>query len=219
MKKFSTGLVVIAVLLASTPCFAGVARDRLETFTQGLESLRGTFVQRVHDAGGRVTESSRGTVALRAPRLFRWKYDDPFPQLIVADGDNVWVHDEDLEQVTVKNQSLEESQSPLTVLIENAPLERDYTVSEPPESDGLAWLKLVPKAKEASFETCELGFSDAGLTRMVLTDALGQRNELSFGKWERNPKLPPDTFRFTPPEGADLIGEPVKNADIYPIKN
>ena len=219
MKRTSVTLLAFAALVASATAHAGAARDRLESFTQGLESLRGTFVQKVHDAGGRITESSNGTVALRAPRLFRWKYEDPFPQLIVADGDNVWVHDEDLDQVTVKNQSLEESQSPLTVLIENAPLERDYAVSEPPESDGLAWLKLVPKAKDASFETCELGFSDAGLARMVLTDSLGQRNELSFGNWERNPALPDDTFRFTPPPGADVIGEPVENADVYPIKN
>ena len=219
MKRTSVTLFALAALLASASTSAGMARDRLETFTQGLESLRGNFVQKVHDAGGRVTESSNGTVALRAPRLFRWKYEDPFPQLIVADGDNVWVHDEDLDQVTVKNQSLEESQSPLTVLIENAPLERDYSVSEPPESGGLAWLKLVPKAKDASFETCELGFTEAGLAKMVLTDALGQRNELSFGNWERNPKLPQDTFRFTPPPGADVIGEPVENADVYPIKN
>ncbi|HET9485542.1 MAG TPA: outer membrane lipoprotein chaperone LolA [Xanthomonadales bacterium] len=197
---------------------AGPARDRLEAFTKGLDALQGEFVQQVYDAEGRLDETSKGSLALKAPRLFRWKYDAPFPQLIVADGDNVWIHDEDLEQVTVRKQSLEEAQSPLTVLTDLAQLDRDYTVTESGAKDGLEWLTLVPKAEEAPFRQALLGFAGSGvLGRMVLEDTLGQRNEISFRNWKVNPPLDAATFRFTPPDGVDVVGEPAVAAKVTPL--
>lgn len=212
-------LVAATLFLAATSAFAGPARDRLESFSDGLRSLQGRFVQQVHDANGQLKESSRGTVALKAPRAFRWHYEEPFPQLIVADGNNVWIHDEDLDQVTVKNQSFEEAQSPLTVLTDLGQLDARYTVREGGARDGLEWLELVPRAKEPSFTTARLGFSGEGLARMELVDTLGQRNTIRFSGWKRNAALDPKLFTFTPPAGADVIGEPVDNAESFPVKD
>jgi outer membrane lipoprotein carrier protein len=199
---------------------AGAARDRLDAFASGLAGLQGSFTQVVRDANGVLQEQSQGTVALRAPRQFRWEYQAPYPQLIVADGSNVWVHDLDLEQVTVRSQSAEESQSPLTVLTDLALLERDYRVSEAGESEGVAWLRLEPRAAEAPFERCDLGFeATQGLVSMRLHDSLGQRNEIRFADWARNPAFAADAFTFTVPEGADLIGEPIVAAQAFPIRD
>lgn len=216
LRKTAAALLLLLPALAH----AGPARDRLESFANGLESLRGDFVQQVYDVEGRLDETSEGSLALQAPRRFRWAYEAPYPQLIVADGDNVWIHDEDLEQVTVKKQSLEEAQSPLTVLTDLSQLERDYTVTESGEKDGLQWLTLVPKAEESSFRKAMLGFDgDARLGRMVLEDTLGQRNEIAFSHWETNPKLDASTFRFVPPDGVDVVGEPVQAAAVAPLKD
>lgn len=215
-------LFATASIAAAPPARAGEARERLAAFTDGLRSLDAKFTQQVYDADKTLKETATGTLALNAPRQFRWSYEEPFPQLIVADGDNVWIWDEDLEQVTVKNQSLEEAQSPLTVLIDPAQLERDYAVTEPPAHDNLVWLDLAPKSDEAPFARAEIGFdpeADAAISlkRMVLTDTLGQRNELTFRQLQRNPALAPEHFRFTPPAGADVIGEPVRSAEVKPI--
>jgi outer membrane lipoprotein carrier protein len=206
-------------MLLGSVAFAGPARERLDAFANGLDALRGTFTQEVFDADGRSTETSKGSVALKAPRQFRWEYEAPFPQLIVADGSNVWVWDKDLDQVTVRNQSAEESQSPLTVLTDLSLLEREYTLRESGERDGFQWLELKPKAEEAPFERCELGLAADGLARMVLHDTLGQRNELRFARWERNPALDATLFAFTPPEGVDVVGKPVESAEAIPIKD
>lgn len=207
-----------ASLFFATTAHAATARAQLDAFTNGLDALNGTFVQQVYDADGRLGETSKGTVALQAPRQFRWEYADPFPQLIVADGRNVWIWDKDLDQVTVRAQSLEESQSPLTVLTDLNQLDRDYRASEDGERDGVTWLKLVPVAKEASITEADLGFSNDELVRMVLTDNLGARNELRFGRWQRNPKLDASMFTFAVPEGVDVVGEPVEGADAFPVK-
>lgn len=214
-------LAIALLLPLSLPAVAaGPARERLDAFARGLDGLQGRFTQVVHDANGLLQEQSEGRVALQAPRQFRWEYHAPYPQLIVADGSNVWVHDLDLEQVTVRSQSAEESQSPLTVLTDLALLERDYRVSEAGEAEGLAWLRLEPRAAEAPFVHCDLGFdATRGLASMRLLDGLGQRNEIRFADWTRNPDFADDAFAFTVPEGADLIGEPVRAAQAFPIRN
>jgi outer membrane lipoprotein carrier protein len=108
-------LFALGLAAASSTAIAD-ARAQLDAFSKGLDGLRGSFVQNVIPADGGQGETSSGTLALKAPRQFRWTYAEPFPQEIVADGLNVWIHDVDLEQVTVRGQSGAESQSPLTVL-------------------------------------------------------------------------------------------------------
>ena len=134
-------LPMAAILVAGT-AFAG-ARDTLDQFTTGLKGLDGQFTQQVYDADGRLKETSSGRVALSAPRLFRWEYVKPYPQLIVADGAKVWVYDPDLEQVTVRPQGAEEQDSPLAALIDPSKLDRDFVVGEAGTADGLEWLSLA----------------------------------------------------------------------------
>ncbi len=214
--RLLTALLLVLFLAAPAAAVAD-ARGQLDAFSAGLDGVRGSFVQTVYAADGRETETSRGTLALKAPRQFRWQYDAPFPQLIVADGLNVWVHDVDLEQVTVRAQSSEEAQSPLTVLTDLGLLERQFNVAPLADADGIAWLRLTSKADEPAFASCDLGFQGQQLVRMVLRDHLGQRNELRFAQWERNPALDPALFTFVPPEGTDVVGEPVAGAQAFPI--
>ncbi len=201
----TTALLVTA--LSAMTALAG-ARDDLDTFSKGLKGLDGQFAQTVYDANGKLKETSSGRVAMSAPRLFRWEYLKPYPQLIVADGNKVWVFDPDLEQVTVRPQGVEEQNSPLAALIDPGKLEKDFLVKEAGSKNGLEWLVLSPKnTAEASFKSARLGFGKAGLTRMHVTDTLGQRTEISFSGWKRNPVFARATFRYAPPEGVDVIGE------------
>lgn len=212
-------LAVLVLALASGSAFAG-ARDRMQDFTHGLKGLDGRFEQRVFDPNGKQTEHSSGTVELSAPRLFRWAYVKPYAQLIVADGNHIWIHDPDLDQVTVRNQSFEEQASPLTVLIDPTELQRQFVVKETGASGGLEWLQLTPrKADGAPFEKARLGFGVGGLVKMELFDALGQRTEMNFSGWRRNPGFAANRFRFTPPKGADVIGEVSPGAKVTPLRD
>jgi outer membrane lipoprotein carrier protein len=222
MKKSTALARCFALALSLMMCLAHAAdgaRTRLDAFAQGLNALSGTFAQAQYDADNRPGDTATGDLALNAPRQFRWRYAEPFPQLIVADGDNVWIYDEDLDQVTVRKQSLEEAQSPLTVLTDLSQLDRDYRVREAGERAGMLWLELTPTAKEPAFVRCELGFQGNDLAMLVMHDNLGGRNELRFGAWQRNPTLDPKLYAFTPPPGADVIGEAVEHAEVFPIEN
>ena len=207
IAKTSMAMALVITAFANT-AIAG-ARDDLNAFTKGLKGLDGQFAQQVFDAKGKLKESSSGKVALSAPRLFRWEYVKPYPQLIVADGKTVWVYDPDLQQVTRRPQGVEEQNSPLSALIDPGKLDAQFVVKEDGTSAGLDWLVLAPKgnAGDASFRSARLGFADNALTKMQVVDALGQRTEINFSGWKRNPAFPASTFRYTPPKGVDVIGE------------
>ena len=198
--------VGLAAVLFANVAVAG-ARDQLSTFTNGLRGLEGQFSQQVYDANGKRKEASSGRVALSAPRLFRWEYVKPFPQLIVADGKTVWVYDPDLQQVTKRPQGVEEQNSPLAALIDPAKLDKEFVVRELPDEAGLQWLQLTPRdGTDASFQSARLGFNAQGLARMRVIDALGQRTEIAFQAWKRNPRFSTGTFRYAPPKGVDVVG-------------
>lgn len=200
-------MAALAAIFVAGSAFAG-ARDSLDSFTRDLKGLDGQFAQQVFDVDGRLKESASGRVALSAPRLFRWEYSKPYPQLIVADGKKVWIHDPDLDQVTVRAQGAGEQDSPLAALIDPSRLEREYNVREAGSEDGVEWLLLTPKqADEASFASARLGFDAKGLARMQVVDALGQRTDIAFSGWKKNPAFAKGTFSFVPPKGVDVVGE------------
>lgn len=202
-------LLVALSLFASCAFAATGARARLDAFANGLHALRGNFTQTVYDAHGNITGSSSGYFALQAPRLFRWQVTDPYQQLIVADGKKVWVYEPDLEQVTVRDQGSEEAHSPLTVLTDLSQLDADFNATDAGMRDGLDWLHLVSRSKEPQFEYAEIGFDASGPRRMVFKDTLGNRTEIAFSGWQRNPLLPASTFVFVAPKGTDVVGDAV----------
>lgn len=198
---------LIGTFLFAATASAG-ARDDLKAFTTGLKGLDGQFEQQVYDAKGKLKETSSGRVALSAPRLFRWEYAKPYPQLIVADGNKVWVYDPDLQQVTVRAQGSEEQNSPLSALIDPARLDKQFDVQESGIADGLQWLTLTPRSEgDASFQSARLGFGKAGLVRMEVVDAVGQNTKIGFSNWKRNPGFAATTFKYTPARGVDVVGD------------
>ena len=205
--KHSLRFLALGAVLVTSTAFAG-ARDELKSFTTGLKGLDGQFTQQVHDGNGKLKETSSGQVSLSAPRLFRWEYTKPYPQLIVADGSKVWIYDPDLQQVTVREQGAEEQNTPLSALIDPGKLDQQFNVKEAGTADGLQWLAFTPKnGGEASFESARLGFGKEGLARMEVKDAVGQRTTLSFSGWKRNPAFASGTFKYAPGKGVDVIGD------------
>jgi len=219
MKVF-TAIALLSAALSVSSAASADARTQMSAFTQGIKGIEAHFEQKVFDGNGHQTENSAGTVKLSVPRQFRWEYQTPSPQLIVADGDHVWIYDPDLQQVTVRNQSFEEQSSPLAVLIDPTELDRQFKVSEGGKADGLDWMLLAPrKSDDAPFLKAKLGFGPVGLVRMELDDALGQHTVIGFSAWNRNPKFAAGTFSFVPPKGADVVGDVGEAAEVTPLKN
>ncbi len=212
-------ILLLSSLISVSAHAAETARSRLEAFSNGIRIISAHFEQSVIGAKGNRGETSSGTLALKAPRQFRWQTTTPYEQLIVADGNRVWIYDPDLEQVSVRGQGAEEAHSPLSVLTDLSQLDHEFSATEAGDREGMQWLKLISKAREPEFAFAELGFDKSNLARMRFEDSLGNTTEILFSNWQRDPKLPADTFTFTPPAGVDVVGDPGADAEIFPIEN
>jgi outer membrane lipoprotein carrier protein len=203
---FLATLSVLAIPSAVT-AQSGPARVQLERFTNGLESLHARFDQQVINADGLVEEKSSGQLWIAHPNRFRWEYGGDFPELVVADGEKVWLYDEMLEQVTIRQQSSLTSDSPLTLLTDINQLDVQFDVRELGDDSGLDLLELRAHNPESQFERVLLGLDDDKVLLMTMEDAFGLRTEIRFEDIKRNPQLNEELFHFTPPQGVDVIGD------------
>jgi chaperone LolA len=202
-------LLKSAVLLTwaiATQAQAG-AIEQLRSFLTQTTSARGEFVQRVARGSGAAVQESGGRFVFQRPGRFRWSYERPYEQLIVADGQRLTIFDRDLNQATVRKLQTSLPSSPASILFGSNDFEREFEVSDAGARDGLEWIAARPRAKDTPFERIEIGFRDGLPGAMLLVDSFGQTTRLAFAKVERNPKLEADTFRFTPPKGADVLTE------------
>jgi outer membrane lipoprotein carrier protein len=184
------------------------AISSLKTFVRDTRTVRATFSQTVLDRNMQVVQKGGGTMQFERPGKFRWVYEKPYKQLIVGDGAKVWFYDQDLNQVTVRKLDVAIGSSPAALLAGSGDIENDFDLSEiNPEGD-TEWLEAKPKARESTFEWVRLGFSrDGVLKAMELHDNFGQTTMLAFSRLERNPRISAELFKFSPPEGADVISE------------
>lgn len=210
--------LALALLLIANVAVAATAREQLVAFLGDVRVLKGEFEQVVIDDLGEVIEESEGELALAAPRQFRFEYRTPYPQLLLADGEKLWVYDPDLEQVSVRAQSTEEANSPLTLILEPEALDEIFMVTEGGMEHELQWLLLTPLEQRNDFDRLDLGFDQNGLRTMQYRDPNGQRTQLRFANWQRDPALPADYFRFEPPAGVDVVGlEAIDSAQVQPL--
>jgi len=207
-RRVLAALACAALVPALQPFAASASSlDRFSQFLSATQSAKGEFEQKVLDKGGRIVQQSRGTLAFQRPGKFRWTYVKPYAQLIVGDGTRVWIYDEDLQQVTVKRVDQALTSTPAALLAGNNEAMRAFRISDHGEKDGLEWLEAVPRDKEGGFERVRMGFGFGGLEAMEFYDSFGQITLLRFTSLTRNPTLEPSTFRFSPPKGADVVGE------------
>ena len=208
-QQFVTILLKSAILLTSVLAtqVQAAAIEQLRSFLTQTTSARGEFIQRVSRGSGAAVQETGGRFVFQRPGRFRWSYERPYEQLIVADGQRLTIFDRDLNQATVRKLQTSLPSSPASILFGSNDFEREFEVSDAGARDGLEWISARPRAKDTPFERIEIGFRDGLPGAMLLVDSFGQTTRLAFAKVERNPKLDADTFRFTPPKGADVLTE------------
>jgi len=200
-------LAVIAFGCGLLPPAGAASLDQLRSFLTQTTSARGEFVQRVAGRSGSAQPTSSGRFVFQRPGKFRWSYDKPYEQLIVADGSRLVLYDKDLNQVTIRKLGSALPSSPASILFGSNDFEKEFEVTDAGAKDGLEWVEAKPRAKDSTFERIEIGFRDGLPQAMRLADNFGQVTQLTFAKVERNPKLDAEAFRFTPPKGADVLTE------------
>ena len=188
---------------------ADEGRKLLDAFVKDVHSMTASFEQSLVDADNITLETSRGSMQIRKPGQFRWSYVEPYVQILVADGLNVWSYDVDLEQVTVKAQADVLANTPALLLGGTRDVLDEFEYVESFRDRGTIWVRLLPKNTDNGFSQVELGFDEGVLRRMIFTDSLEQTTLIALLDVSLNETLDDSFFEFTVPDDADLVGEPV----------
>lgn len=208
MRRLAARALLAATLSLAALAAHASALERFREFVRSTPSASANFVQKVYDQDHKLVQESKGSFVFQRPGRFRWTYVSPMPQLIVGDGERVWIYDQDLDQVTVRRMAHALGSTPAALLAGSQDVEQAFYLSEAGEHAGLAWLEAKPRGQDAGFSKILLGMGPDGVQAMELFDHFGQTTVLGFSDLKRNPKIEPGLFRFTPPKGADVLGEP-----------
>lgn len=200
-------LFSLSVFALPSPAAPSGGIAEMHAFLRDVHSLKADFTQVVLDSNLKQVKQSTGTLTIKRPDRFRWDYLKPNSEIIVADGKRLWLYDVDLQQVTVKPLNDTLAASPAVLLSGSNDVEKSFSVEDLGAKEGLEWVSLVPKVKDTDFDNVKLGFKGDDVAVMELKDNLGNLTRITFSRLQRNVSVADDVFRFTPPKGADVIGD------------
>ncbi|MDM7948457.1 outer membrane lipoprotein chaperone LolA [Hydrogenophaga sp.] len=185
----------------------------LETFLRDVTGGQARFTQvvtsplRAGETQAR-TKTSTGTFEFLRPNRFRFDYNNPFPQAIVADGQTLWLHDVDLNQVTARRQQDVLGSTPAALIASGTDLKalgESFELKSAPSAQGLDWIDAKPRQQNGQLQRVRVGWRQGQLAVLEIADSLGQRSVLTFTEWQPASSVATERFRFTPPAGADVI--------------
>jgi outer membrane lipoprotein carrier protein len=196
-------LLAVLLGLAASLAYAD-AVDTLRAFVREAQSGTSSFTQTVTSPDGARKKTSSGSFEFLRPNRFRFAYAKPFEQLIVADGNKVWIYDADLNQASSRKLAQALGSTPAALLAGGA-LDKDFELAAQPARDGLEWVLATPRQADSTVQSMRVGFRGKELAAIEIADAFGQRSLLQFNDFKANVTLAPERFRFAPPAGADVI--------------
>ena len=201
--KINKGFWLLLGLLITGGAMAKNPQELLKAVRADLQGMTAAFKQYELTEGNRQVDVNTGTVWMQSPDRFRWLYTDPVEQLIVADGEQVWVYDEDLEQVTVKQQNNE--LNPIYVIINDELSNEHYDIAYELSSHGIDWVSLTPKVHSEEVRAVWLALEDDLVKQIKVFNQFDQVMVFEFHQIKRNPEMSADLFSFTPPDGVDVV--------------
>ena len=193
------------IVLAGSGTALASPVERLDALLGGTQTLVAEFTQTVYDEDARRIQDSGGTVHLHRPGRFRWTYRPPISQVIVADGERVWLYDQDLEQVTVRRIDAALGNTPALLLTHGGKLGEVFLTTALGDEGDLEWVELVPRSPDATFTWIRVGSDTRQIRVLRMADSFGQITELRFSDAQVNAELDNALFQFSVPDGVDVI--------------
>ena len=204
MRRSPFSAAIVAVALTTSLAASAAPVDTLREFVRDVKSGHAQFTQTVTSPDGAKKKSSSGSFDFERPNRFRFAYAKPFEQTIVADGEKVWIYDRDLNQVSSRRITQALGATP-AALLSGGSLDKDFDLANLPPRDGLEWAEAKPKATDGAFQSVRVGFRGKDLAALEIIDGFAQKSLLRFDAFAANAPIAAETFRFTPPAGADVI--------------
>ena len=207
--KFTIAALLATNAFAFSTIASAAALDQFKSFVASTKSAKGEFTQQQlgKSKSGKASPASSGSFVFARPGKFIWTYQKPYEQVLQADGDQLYIYDKDLNQVTVRKLGNALGSSPAAILFGSNDLEKNFTLAEAGNRDGLEWLSATPKAKDTTFEQIGIGMKDGAPQAMELKDNFGRTTLLKFTSFQRNPALGAQAFKFEVPKGAEVVSQ------------
>lgn len=207
-KQYIQLYKIIFIFFISVTISVNAENDTpLDKFLNKLDTFQADFKQTLINEKGEELETVTGIVYMQSPGKFRWDYKDPYSQIIITDGITLWVYDEDLEQVTIKNISGTIDETPAAILSGEQNINEHFVILDMGDIYGYDWIELTPKNVDNQYSRIRMGFDKDRLGMMVMFDNLGQTTRIDFQNSSRNKGLESSLFKFEPPEGVDIIDD------------
>lgn len=213
MNAATKHLWVVAVLLLIAVCPTYAAKiakpgaDSLHRFFSEVNSFSARFKQVVLDERQNPVQESSGLLWIERPNKFRWDYEKPYRQQIVADGKRLWIYDAGLQQVTVRSLSGGLGDTPAMLLAGRGRLDERFIIKPLDTQNDLEWVQLTPRRKDSGYEDIRIGFVLGKLRALEMVDGFGHVTRVTLESSRENPRIESARFSFTPPEGVDVVGE------------
>lgn len=208
MNYYKSLFVCFFCLVTSTSVFAVERVDPLKSFLNDFNSLQANFSQSLLNENGEEIEKTSGTLYLQQPGKFNWSYKNPYIQTIISNGKVLWIYDEDLEQLTIRELDNNVfNKTPAAIILGDSILEKHFTQTDLGNIEGFEWVELIPRDVEAQYKNIRLGFDRRRLGMMIIADNLGQTTRIDFSDVNKNATLSPELFNFVVPAGVDVIDE------------
>lgn len=209
MRTIWKNIVLCCVLsVGSSALYAQSAVQFLQDFVAQVDQAEGGFSQRTVDAQGRQRPAQTGEFAFKRPGQFKWQVLQPYEQLVLSDGQQLFQYDPDLSQLTQRPVDEAVGASPAAILFGSGQLEQNFTLANRPDTEGLSWLRATPKSNDAGFDYVDIGFADSAPAKLILLDAFGQQTLIELFDVNTTTALPNDAFSFTPPADVDVVSLP-----------
>ena len=202
-KLFSVILILSSTLISAEELF-----DPLKEFFKEFVTLHADFTQTLLNEDGDQLEKTTGSLYLQQPNMFNWHYKEPYIQKIITNGEVLWIFDEDLEQLTIRNfESDVMEKTPAAIILGNSKLEKHFIHRGLGKIEGFDWIELTPRDLDAHYKKIRIGFDAKKLGMMIITDNLDQTIRIDFNDVNKNIKIPIGLFDFKIPANVDVIDE------------
>lgn len=209
MNNFLKLFISIAVLLT---CSINIAQaentgvTQLKIFLKTSTAFTAAFSQSLFDENGSELQFSAGQFSLLKPGKFSWDYEEPYAQVIMSDGKEIWMYDSELEQVTIKQVDASLSKTSMVLLFNKTNIDKDFKILKLDVINGVNWLELTAKKPDSEFSNILIGMKNNLIDSLKMIDGFGQTTVIKFTNINTAPKFKKHRFQFSIPKNADVIG-------------
>lgn len=188
------------------------SKEKLMTLLAKISYFSADFSQQVIDEEGGVLQQGQGHLLVRKPNLVRWQTTAPDENLMVSDGNTLWLFDPFIDEVKAYTVDTSIANTPILLLSSNdKTLWENYTVTQANDKTFLIHAKDI----NSRVKTLELNFSyglddnkqELALTAFSLLDSTGQLSVVKLSNYQSDSKPELSQFTFTLPEGVDLYDQ------------